>query len=360
MEAILGEALDMPGSIGHNWSQTYTILQEDPKVLFYTGSEIDTYIAGKLGEKKLTSEEMIETHMEDYTEKGYVTSFSVAMEYYGSRDKIKPVHYQSFVLIAVQNDSVNILDVPAMRAYMSKMSPDDIEEVLQQILEDCPSPRTIDFFLSTVNHDQLVGVTTLDKYVYDLIYQGAFALIRVFLKHGLVHLPMNEKEEVDAEYADLDMDYGGYKWNPVYLAAKCGHADILRLLLQQEAVKKIEMFWFNIHTAVTAGYTEVIRIMLEDGRILYREPYLPVAVHLGWTEIVKLLVEAYSRDDNGLQHEWFQLVSSAVNNDRAEIVRLLLSTPNLAPLSHRERGELIATAKYNGNAEIERMLRLYE
>lgn len=361
VEAEINESLDMPGSIGHDWSRTYTILQEHPKVLLYTGSEIDAYIAGKLGEKKLPALAMLES-MEHYAERGYVTSFAIVMEYYGSRDKIKPVHYLTFTLAAVKNNKVGILDSDKIRAYMERMSADDIEEVFQEISESGHSPRTVDFFLSNVRQLSAADVTMLGSYVCDLIIHGDLSLVRVFLKHGMVRLPASVEEELADERVDLDMDYGGCSWNPVYLAAKHGRADILRLLLQEEVVQEIEVFWFNIRAAVRSGHTEVVRIMLEDGRIdLQSEPYLPTAVRLGWLEIVKLLVTAYTKDrGEDSQHEWFPLISSGVNNDRADIVRLLLSAPNLAPLSRQERGELIATAKYNGNVEIERILRLHE
>jgi len=86
---------------------------------------------------------------------------------------------------------------------------------------------------------------------------------------------------------------------PLYMAARNGHADVVRMLVKAGArVNDVHKGVSALYVAAAGGYTEVVRVLLEDGHasVDSRNPEdsstpLFIAAQQGHAEIVKLLIE---------------------------------------------------------------------
>ena len=328
----VGEVLEMPGSVSHDWRKTRAIAEECADALLLTGSAIDAYIARKLGATQWDDTDVF-NKMGECAQYGHVNAFRTALQYYIPLNMLNDYCYLHFVAYALRGDSITILRLPEMRRFLARMTADEIEEVAQEISELSVSPRTVDFFLSSLSVDSL---TVLESYGTEALEHGLLGLVRVYLRHGIIP--------------------SCYGQDAIAIAGNHGHADILRILLAHPNIIIPPEYRIDISNAVKDGYTEVVRLLVEDGRLNLRDTsYIAVAVQRGHAEIVAILLEHYAAHEG--PHHYADLIKSAINNNRAEIVRMLLAVRNLASLLPRERGMMITFAEHNGNDVITQMLR---
>ena len=111
------------------------------------------------------------------------------------------------------------------------------------------------------------------------------------------------------------------KHAPIHLAAAGGHAEILKLLLENDAHLEPKGGIYDKDTpsvslAATSGRLEAVRVLLEYGA-QPDDASLAAAVNKNETEIVRALLEYGANPD-------MEIVIKAVQNNNYEIVQLLL------------------------------------
>lgn len=340
VEEIVGEELSMPGNEEHDWNLTHKILRsEEREALWYTGSDVDVYIANKVGAVKPTTEDEFEFVMQNAAENGDVEIFNMLMNVQDYQ--LEDEQYESFVHNAVINDHVGILDNDKMISIISAMDEERIESNLESMIEFQVSPRTIDFFLSNITIQSSYAYA---ERVYDAIaIYGAYNVLFMMMKHDMLN-PISELRRMEGDDEE---------WTPLELSLKHGYADIVKLFLEDPRVEKVD--GFDVGDAIRAGHVSVVEALLNSGKTEMYNGYIVVAVKSGIVEMVKLFlsypISDVSRDNN-------VCIKNAVNNNRTEIALLLLNDPRIR-LTQSEKEALIATAKYYGNTTLERTLRLF-
>lgn len=87
------------------------------------------------------------------------------------------------------------------------------------------------------------------------------------MKHNLFD-PF-EKIDGNNEYTEKHSIYE-FTWWPIWLACIWGHIDILYLFLQDPSLEKVEEFSFDLQDIIRQGHTNIIRLLLETEKFIYR------------------------------------------------------------------------------------------
>ena len=122
-----------------------------------------------------------------------------------------------------------------------------------------------------------------------------------------------------------------YSVTPLFLAAQCGHREIVDLLLEQKAeIEALDRCWrvTPLHKAASGGHREVIQILLEkhaeiDTKDCQEFTPLSHAARFGHREVVQILLENHAEIDATNLFECTPL-SIAARFGHIEIVTLLL------------------------------------
>lgn len=356
VEELIGE--ELPNVQVHNWAQTYKLAETSPLVLAYTGNEIDQYVAKKLGWERydestpalaLAAREKMIKEAEASAETGNVLSLKVVLKYLGplTRDE-----YWSIAMEAIYNLKQAILEVSEIFARIQDADEEDIDAILEATTNSSIPPQMFDFLLTNV--DLTRNVPTKFSYLYSLIKDGMIGNVKVMLKHELFN-PF--EKVVDDQYVD-NHSIHAYTWWPIWLAACYGHVDIVAFFLTDPRLDAVKSFTFSMRDVVVHGHERVFRMLFETGKLDDEggeDEYLVLAAKGNHLDIARVIFDRLSTDD------WVfnvQPLRAAVNNDRMEIALLILSSP-VVRLNQQQKNELIATAKYNENVELERTIRLH-
>jgi ankyrin repeat protein len=118
--------------------------------------------------------------------------------------------------------------------------------------------------------------------------------------------------------ADLDNEYAGLNWNPLYEAANWGRVDIIHALLSAPNINVNEscgsMKWTALHQAVDSGQLESVKALLSAPNIDVNSRDWQ-----DWTPLHHAVIDW--QDWTPLHH--------AVIDDRGDIIMALLSSPNI-------------------------------
>lgn len=353
VQEIVGEDLaDIAEDKEHDWDLTYRLLTTDPFALYYTGNETDVEIARKMGApmpgvQNITASSVLR-HMQEAARNGWLDVFKVLLK--EEENRLTGADYALFIFEALTSEKLNIFSLEEMTLAMSIMSEQDFQENLEGIVDKRVSPYIADFFLSHVPRFDTIAANSA---IYEAVRNGLYALMRVFLKHNLVELG----RDIDGEgYASED-PYYGRNWNPLWLAAKHGKLNIVELLLSDPRSRDIELNDYALDEAVNRGNVEIVKLML-DSIAEIENTYLNDAVLSDNLEMVKLLLSYPSTyfDYVGLQ----AALVTAVDNDYTWIAATLLKDPRIGSISSEIRKHLMASAEFNGNETLMKMLRSLE
>ena len=340
VEAIVGEELNLAGSNQHNWSLTYKILTSNEQpTLYYTGSNIDMYVAQRMGVIKPTSVDEFAYLAQEAAKNGDVEIFNILSA--SSEYQMSDNNYRSFVHTAVIHDHVGILDTPIMIETMSEMSESEVDFILGDVIKFRPSPWTIDFFLTNVAYD--ASADKHPNHVHDAIIAGMFSFLLVLMKNNMLD------PTVELNRPGLDDE----NWTPIWLAVNRGSVDIVKLFLDAPAVYMVDSD--IVEGAIQGGRVNVVRLLLESGKVEMDNDHIVGAVSSGSIDMAKLFLSLPNLDLSSIENA---CIKDTVNNNRTEIALLLLKDPRMR-ITQQEKGALIATAKYYENSTLERALRLF-
>ncbi|KAJ7474907.1 ankyrin repeat-containing domain protein [Mycena latifolia] len=185
------------------------------------------------------------------------------------------------------------------------------------------------------------GVVTLD--VIDLLLEygarhgsalpmaarnGHFEVVRLLLEYGADIKAETELTHSNAS-ADAEIYFREDESNdPLHEAARHGHLDVVHFLLENGATTFVP----TVHTAIRSGKCELVRFLLKYGEP-ESGPMLHLAATNGHLEVVRFLLE-FGAD---IMEESFNLpaleaaVYTGARNGHLEIVRLLLDSGQISP-----------------------------
>lgn len=309
VEQILGQSITSAPS-SHNWQRTHSLLQTMPSALYYTDNATDTELAQKSGADRLDDGIVYIYAMTTAAEHGWVDAFQVLHE----RCQCTVANYEGFILASLQSNTLSILSLPTMVAQMPNITTSAIELCLRDITQNNTRVFIVDFLLSHIA-DRLAEINTA-KYLYDAIARGAYGIVKVFVKYGLV--PLDGDLIAGNDYT---VKYN-QNWKPLWLAVRHGHLNIVRLLLADPRAKDIRLLPLALTETIKQRYTEIAQLLLVSGIAELHSIYLPLAVKSGCTEMVAMLLShqpatVFSAKD--LQ----QAVILAADNELPEIAALL-------------------------------------
>lgn len=343
-QRIVGEKITLPATSDHDWDRTHALLITDPFALYYTGNELDADIARKAGATLtcdvLTGVNTPIWHIEQAAVNGHFEAFTVLEEHF--HESLGVANYSDTIRASLMSGCLEILSLPRVARCLGLMDPDGVNSRLSIIDDYCTPPRVADFFLSNVS---LANVDT-NPYLYNIIGRGAYGLVKVFLKHDLV--PFGGSID-GAGYASGCDDYYGERWNPLWLAAKCGHLNIVRLLLADPRSKDIVLEECALHHAVEQGFVEIVRPVLDSGLAKIDEVYLPTAAEVGRLEMVKLLLSYPETKFSAYA------IRHAIDNGHTDVALLLLE--HFSDHTALNKKELLKLAAFAGDEAVIAALR---
>lgn len=147
---------------------------------------------------------------------------------------------------------------------------------------------------------------------------------------------------------------------PLIEAASNGHADVVKLLIENGADVNLkgEAWYGPLHAAAAKGHIEVVKILLENGadvNIFHHNKPLHNAAMNGHIEVAEILL-AYGADINAKGTDEASPLHTAVSNNQLAMVKWLLSKgANVNPIAAYGCTPLQAAARRN-NVEIGRIL----
>jgi ankyrin repeat protein len=119
---------------------------------------------------------------------------------------------------------------------------------------------------------------------------------------------------------------------PLHLAARQGHLDIVRILLDRAGANTNARDWLNctpLHGAASEGHLEIVRILLDragsdaNARDKYNSTPLHLAAEQGHLEIVQILL-AQNADANAADDRGWTPLDLACCNEHWEVAQLLI------------------------------------
>ncbi|KAI1847677.1 hypothetical protein JX265_013937 [Neoarthrinium moseri] len=153
---------------------------------------------------------------------------------------------------------------------------------------------------------------------------------------------------------------------PLSWAAKYGHAQVVKLLLETKQVEvdsKDNNGQTPLSWAAECGHAEVVKLLLETKEVEVnskdndgRTP-LSWAAEYGHAQVVKLLLKAKEVEVNSKDNDGQTPLSWAAECGHAEVVKLLLETKEVEVNSKDDNGwTALSRAAKNGHAEVVKML----
>lgn len=352
VEAKVGELPNTPRD--HNWKRTYTLLTTEPIALLYTNNDVDKLVAQKYSvEKRSTNPQIMDSlHkvLDNAALQGYTKAFRIILYHMWNLDKLRDHDYLEYIRRGLQGSHLGILESSKLVEWMGRSTPNDIAENLNVISDYDVSPRVVDFYLTQV-HVETLGGDDVGTAVAGAIREGRFGVLTIFLKHQI----FNPIETYGGEHCIYDERTGETEsWTPIELAAKYGELDIVALFLADPSVRTIKLLTVDLTHSIANGYTEIVKLVLGTGKIQPPNTYVYIASKYGRVKILRLLLAYPDLQIVPYSHA----LRSAVNNNRTEIVLMLLEDPRII-IAPEQKPELLATAKFNNNAIVERALRLH-
>lgn len=179
-------------------------------------------------------------------------------------------------------------------------------------------------------------------------------LLRLVVREG--HLQMTaallERYDVDSEgLGEKDIDI------MAQTAASNRRIDVLHLLLQRKEVNPLEWRIWRLEGWIRVGHTEVIRTLLEDGRIRNPVRYRNFEIAITWKreDILFLLLDhARVEGRDSVRYLNFSIRCASIRDDRSLLASLLRRselTSNLSAveeailLSHRKSAFILACSR---------------
>ena len=119
VETLLGEPV--ADESNHDWKTTYNLASTYPVALYYTGSDVDTHIAKKLGvDKPVGGHRTGRMIMAAY--EGHVDALEVMLR--SSSDILSDDDYTTLARMVTRNGHYDIMDIPEMITGMGLNNPD--------------------------------------------------------------------------------------------------------------------------------------------------------------------------------------------------------------------------------------------
>ena len=358
VEELIGE--ELPDVAGKDWAATYALATTFPLALMYTMTDaVDERVGRARGQQKydqstpaasLASRHLMVNDVKLAAEAGNVLALKVFLAFLGP---LASDQYWSIINEGIANDHIDVLQVPEIFAALQAGEPGAVDGVLEMAADVAVSPLILDFVLTNIN--LVNAVFDQFSHLYPMIRNGSISSVRVLLKHDLFD-PF-QKVIGSSEYMEKDSVHG-YIWWPIWLAASCGHIDMVALFLEDERLSTTESFHFSLRNVVIHGHEQIFRMLYDTGKLEEEggeDEYLNLAAQAGRLDIARCIFERLSGDNLVFNN---RPLRTAVNNDRTQIALLILSSPVIR-LTQQEKNQLIATAKYNGNLELERAIRLH-
>lgn len=350
VEELIGEAL--PDAPRHNWAVTRELADFSPFELLYTGNDIDSLVARKLGWEKLdvstsgnlaAAREMLHREVVASAELGNITSLKILLPHLAP---ITEEMYKDIIMGAFIHSQQAVLEIPEIFAQLRVYDEDDIEGLLDTGMDENVSPNVLDFVLSSVN--LAIGNFDYMWIVRRMITEGSFGFVLVMLKHNIF-----------SPFEQTKINHGQSAWIPLNLAAEHGHAKIVRLFLEDPRLASVEELNYPPKKIILGGYADVFRLLMNCGksnREENKDSDMLFAAGAGRLGIVQMMYEKYAEDEDVFN---IHSLKEAVNNDHTDVALLILSSP-VVHLSQRQKNDLIATARYFGNSVLERAIRLHD
>jgi len=353
VEAKLGYPVFAP--MNHNWKLTYELLNSVPVALYFTGNDVDKWIANK---EQLVIPPNTPDGMRwligmtgDAIRLGQIHTFQVLTRYLVSQNHFPRQLWVPAITTILQTDQWAFLELPEVVAQLDTLTAPEIINDLEQASSRGASPRTLDLYLTYV-YTGLLTPELFGKLLSKTIIGRRVAYLRVFLKHNLIDfINLYPKGHVRNEFFDNEP----ILWNPIWLACKYGYPEIVSLFLDDPDVQALEKLPFNLSTPIINGDFGVIKLLVGSGKTAPVPQNLNIAAQFDRTEIFRLLLQDPSLDPSTGSGDALRI---AINDDRTEIALMLLADPRtIVPLDLKQH--LMATAKYNDNEAIQRALRLH-
>ncbi|WP_438456617.1 ankyrin repeat domain-containing protein [Wolbachia endosymbiont of Kerria lacca] len=231
---------------------------------------------------------------------------------------------------------------------------DDSYKALTKAIEN-KNYQEIDNILQNVESDFIKAVINGqdDEYGSPLHYaafKGDVQVTKILLESGAnPNLNMQgsgillSTADETQKYEDWEHDYQGL--TPLHYAAKNGHKEVVKILLQNKAEVNAETTdkgwnegWTPLHYAVQNGHKEVVKILLQNKADVNAETTnqgltpLHVAAQDGHKEVVEILLQNKAEvnaetTDKGWNEGWnegWTPLHYAVQNGHKEVVKILL------------------------------------
>lgn len=361
VEAHLGHVIE--GDVVQDWKLTYDLLTTSPVALYYTGQPEDNAIAEKAGAKPIYERgPALGLRIDKVVEKGHVAAFKVLLNHF--EDRLLEADYELFARNALSANSLEILKIPEVTAGITSMEGDDrMDQCIVDIASENIFPVVADYFLAHAHEFAQLDGNLRGWEVYTVIKDGKYSIVKVFLKYGIID-PSTVSINVSS-YPEIAAVHGD-QLNPIWLASKYGYDEIIRLFLQDERVKALTELPFDISAAAGAGHLSTVKLLLEDGRVstrgsvwiaewdsaeynegdpVYDNSPIFSAVTNGRLEVVRFLLSHPEVDPSVSNNS---LLVIAVMNNYTEIALLILQDKRVRP-SAQQASSLIQTAEYNDN-----------
>jgi len=186
-----------------------------------------------------------------------------------------------------------------------------------------------------------VEIEEEDQILVRAAREGRMTIIIGLLSTNMVNI--NLRSNIDP-HIDDDRDLDDYKATPLLEAAKNGHTDIVRLLLDKGAKPNISDKYGDspLMAAALKGHKEVVKLLIEKGadpNMIDCDEYaaLHYAVSMGHNDVIQMLLDN-GADPNMTDCDEYAALHCAARMGHNDVIRMLLdigADPNIS----NEHGE---------------------
>ena len=363
VEELLGHAIISEAV--QDWKLTYDLAMTSPVALYYARQPEDEAIAREIGAKPITAKGYkLGLKIDKAVEGGHVVAFKVLLNHF--KDRLKDVDYELFARTALSANGLEILKIPEVTAGIASMGSDEsIHSCINDIAVENISPVVADYFLANVYAQYFLTDGDWSWEAYLAISGGKYGVVKVFLKYGMIDPSTRSINTNNFDHVEAD-DTDDKELNPIWLASKHGHSEIIKLFLRDERVQALKALPFDVSEAAGAGHLESVKLLLEsglvstrgtawiadwdgadfkEGDVVYDNSPIKEAVSNGRLDVVRYLL-SHSEVDPSIKNN--MLIERAVTNNYTEIALMILRDKRVRLTSQQARS-LIEVALYNDN-----------